>query len=223
MNQNLTQIRHERSLKDFPELTLDEDEYVITSFGRSRNSLLLSLGGLAAATAAILVVMLLLMVSEIIADDMSMSFILIVLLIVVAVDLLAATIITKVEKGNKLIFTNKRLIQIMVNPPFLEAQRSINLGGISHFDYDQNTIFERLLGFGTLKFTTHEKNIMVLEDMAPKPANTLFKDNSGNVYTFTHVAVTHQDLETINQLITDAPKSNHKFSENTIELDRENI
>ena len=46
MNQNLTQIRHERSLKDFPELTLDEDEYVVTSFGRSRNSLLLSLGGL---------------------------------------------------------------------------------------------------------------------------------------------------------------------------------
>lgn len=223
MDQNLTKIRHDRSLKDFPKLRLDEDEYVEMVFGRSKNSLLFSLAGLGLITAVILLVMLLLLVSEIVAGDMGISFILIVLLILAATDFIAATFIYMVEKGNQLFFTNKRLIQIMVNIPFLESQRSVNLSGISHIDYDQNTILERILHLGTLKFSTHEKNVMILEDEAPKPAVTLFRDNSGNVFTFPKVNVSHQQLEEINELVTNAPKLGHKMSENITELDHDNI
>ena len=221
MDQNLTKIRHDRSVKDFPHLQLDDDEYVEMVYGRSRNSLLLSYAGLGLITAGILLVMLLLLVSEVFADDINFGFVLIVLLIIVAVDFVAGAVITMVENGNKLYFTNKRLIQVMVTMPIFESQRSVNLSGISHVDYDQNTILERILHYGTLRFTTHEKNIMVLEDMAPKPANTLFKDNSGNVYTFPRISLTHQDLEKINNLLTDAPKMGHKFSENITELDHD--
>lgn len=223
MNPNLTLIRHERSEKDYPGLDLDDDEYVEMVFTRSRNSLLLSLGSIAALTVLLLVCFLFLLISELFDGDASIGFVLILLAILVGVDFIAVTIVMKVERGNKLFLTNKRLIQIIVNMPIFESKRSVNLGGIGHVDYDQNTLIERVLHFGTLKFSTHEKNVMILENEAPKPAVSLFKDDSGNVFAFPKVAVTHQQLEQINDLIDNAPKVSHKFSENITELDRDNL
>ena len=221
MDQNLTRIRHERSKKDFPKLQLDDDEYVEMYFTRSPKSLMLSLAEVGGISAIILLLLLLLLLSEMVAGDMAISFMLIVLVILVAVDFIAVSVIWMVEKGNKLFFTNKRLIQIMVTLPIFESVRSVNLSGIGHADYDQNTIMDRIMHYGTLKFSTHEKNVMMLEDEAPKPAVTLFRDNSGNVYTFPKVEVSPKQIEQMNEIISNAPKMGHKFSEDITELNHD--
>lgn len=221
MDPSLIRTRHERSQKDFPDIKFEDGEYVVKVLRRAKNSLLLSLGSVAALNIAILLIIFFLLVGEIIDGDLGLNFIFLIIVFMAAVDFVMYLIITKVEKGNKLLLTNHRLIQIMVSLPIFESVRSVNLGGVGHVEYEQNTLPERLLHFGTLKFSTHEKNIMVLENTAPKSAVKLFQDNSGNAYTFPHVSLTNQDLEEINDLITNAPKVGHKYSEDIIEFNQE--
>ena len=220
MDQNLAKIRHDRSVKDFPRLHLDDDEYIELVFGRAKNSLYLAWGGLAVVTVLILLLLLLLLISEIVADDMGVNLLMIVLVALVLADFIGGSIISKIHYGNKLFLTNKRLIQTIVTIPFLESERSINLDGINRVSYEQNSIIQRFLHFGNLQFSTHEKNVMILEDVAPKPAVEVLKDNSGAVYAFKNVEVSHEQLDEINQLISNAPKLGHKFTESITELNR---
>ena len=59
MDEGLTRIRHERSVKDFPFLELEENEYVEYAFKRARIWLNLILGGLGAGLIFILLAFLL--------------------------------------------------------------------------------------------------------------------------------------------------------------------
>ena len=221
MDKNLAMIRHERSKKDFPKLQLDDDEYVELAFGRARNGLLLAWAGIGAIIALVLLVLLLLLVSEIVADDVSVGFLLSTVCMLAIVAIVAGWAVTVVDRSNKLFFTNKRMIQIVANFPLFESERSVNLSGIHKVQFTQDSFIERLLGIGTLKFSTHEKNVMMLEDEAPKPAVTLFRDNSGNVYTFPKVEVSPKQIEQMNEIISNAPKMGHKFSEDITELNHD--
>ena len=110
---------------------------------------------------------------------------------------------------------------MVVNFPLLVSERSINLDGINKVDYEQTSLVERFLHFGTLKISTHEKNVMVLENMEMKSALDVFKDNTGSVYVFKDVEITNKDLAEINELISDAPKLGHKSEENLVEFNDE--
>ena len=46
MDENLAKIRHERSKKDFPMLTLEDDEYVEYAFKRASVCLMLIMAGI---------------------------------------------------------------------------------------------------------------------------------------------------------------------------------
>ena len=218
MDQNLARIRHERSKKDFPKLQLDDDEYVELVFGRAKNSLLLAWGCIAGVVVVVLLALLLLLVSEAVADDMALGFFLLIVLVLAVVAIVAGIAVSAVHYGNKLYLTNKRLIQIIVTIPLFESERSINLEAVHKVDYERTSLIERILKFGTLKFSTHEKNVMVLENQTMKSALDVFKDNTGSVYVFKDVDISNQDLDEINQLISNAPKMGHKSAENVVQL-----
>lgn len=210
MDKNLARIRHERSRKDFPKLQLNDDEYIEFAFGRARNSLLFSWGIIAAITAVVLLAVLLLVTSEIFADDTDFGFLLTLLLALALADLAAGWSVSVIHRGNKIFFTNQRLIQTIVNIPLFEDTRSVNLEGIHNVEFQQNNIVERILGYGNLKISTHEKNVMVLENMEMKSAMQVFNDNTGSVYVFKDLSITNQELNEINELISKAPKIGHK-------------
>lgn len=210
MDKNLTMIRHERSKKDFPKLQLNDDEYVEFAYGRDRKSLLFAWGIIAAGVAGVLLVLLLLLVSEIVADDMSIGFLLTTMLALAAFALVAGWCTSVVYRGNKIYFTNQRLIQTIVNIPLFEDTRSVNLEGIHKVEFEQNNLVEHILGYGSLKISTHEKNVMVLESREMRSAAQVFNDNTGSVYVFKDVSITSHDLNQINDLISNAPKIGHK-------------
>ena len=210
MDENLARIRHDRSVKDYPKLALDDDEYVVLSYARSAKSLWMSWMALGAMVVVILVVMLLLLASEIVDDETSLGFFFLMAFVFTILCVASGLGIVSVHNGNKLYFTNKRIIQIMVTVPLFEMQRSINLSAISKVDYEQDKPIQRLLGFGTLKLTTHEKNMMVVENMGKQEAMNLLKDDTGSMFIFKEVALTSKDLEQINEVIDNAPKLEHK-------------
>ncbi len=213
MDSNLLRIRHERSKKDFPKLNLEDDEFVEMAFGRAKNSLLFAWAKVGGLAVIVLLVLLLLMVSEIVADENGIGFFLILTLALALVLIGTVMAVTAVHYGNKLFFTNKRVIQIVVNMPFLENERIVNLGAVQEVTYAQTSPVEKMLGFGTLKLSTHEKNIMILDNQTPQSALNIFNDNSGNVYTFKDVAMTQQQINEVNELISKAPKLDHKIVE----------
>ena len=221
MDNNLAMIRHERSVKDYPKLALDDDEYVVLEFGRAKKSLLLSWAMIGGVGMVVLLAMLLLLMSEMMDDDLSLGFFLVTLLVLAVVAIASGVSVAAVHYGNKLYFTNKRIIQIIVNFPLLESQRAINIGAVHKLDYEQSTIMEKILGYGTLKMSTHEKNVMILEKQTMKSAMDVFKDNTGSVYVFKDVIVTNQQLNEINELIDNAPKMGHKMTEEGIGLNRD--
>ena len=213
MDKNLARIRHERSKKDFPKLELDDDEYVEFAFGRAKNSLLLQWAKIGGGIAIVLLALLLLLVSELVDDDTGLGFFLIIIVVLALVGVVSGIGVSAVHYGNKLYFTNKRMIQVVVNFPLLETVRSVNLEGIHKVDYEQTTIIERLLHYGTFKVSTHEKNVMVLENQSMKSAMDVFKDNTGSVYVFKDVEMSGKEIDEINELIQNAPKMGHKSTE----------
>lgn len=218
MDKPLVKLRHERSLKDYPKLHLEGDEYVVLALGRAQNSLLLSWIAIAAATTVVLIALLLLLISEVIADDMGIGFFLLITMVLAVAAIIAGIGVATVHYGNKIYFTNQRLIQTIVNFPLLEDTRSINLSGINKVSYSEASIVERLLHYGTLKISTHEKNVMVLENQSMKSALDVFKDSTDSVFVMKDVQVSAEQLDEINQLISDAPKLGHKVTEEHVEL-----
>ena len=70
MDEELVGIRHARSVKDFPHLKLEEDEYVEFAFRRARICLFAIFGGIAAGLITILLAFLLVLLGQNMIDDM---------------------------------------------------------------------------------------------------------------------------------------------------------
>jgi len=90
MDEGLARIRHERSMKDFPFLELEDNEYVEYAFRRAKIWLHLILGGLAAGLIFILLAFLLVLLGQDTLDGIGISFLYIMLGAMVAAVFLAA-------------------------------------------------------------------------------------------------------------------------------------
>ena len=79
MDEGLAKIRHERSVKDFPFLKLEDNEYVEYAFKRAKIWLRLILGGLVGGLILILLAFLLVLMGEETLDATGVSFLYIIL------------------------------------------------------------------------------------------------------------------------------------------------
>ena len=79
MDENLVRIRHERSVKDFPSLSLDEDEYVEFVFKRAKICLIMIIVGVTLGLGIILLAFLLVLLGQEYIDEMGKHFLFIIL------------------------------------------------------------------------------------------------------------------------------------------------
>jgi len=157
MKKSLVRIRHARSKKDFPFLSLEEGEYVELMITRSKVGLIL-------LWVAVLVVMVLLGIVFAIAisaltrarnvSGATMGYFWLfagcLAVIVMGMGLLAS----KVYLGNKLFVTNKRMFNYKVDSLFTKSVNVIDLVRIEDVSFKQSGIFDQMFSMGTIRMST---------------------------------------------------------------------
>ena len=189
MDEGLVGIRHARSVKDFPHLKLEEDEYVEFAFRRSRICLFAIFGGVAVGLIIILLAFLLVLLGQSMIDDMGRHFLYIILTTLVAVALLIGIVALMVYNGNRLFITNKHAIQMTMTSPVATSVNVIDLQSIEDASFRQDGLLQKLFRYGTFRLSTV---------------------GDETTYTFPYSDVSPSELKAVSKLITDAKKSAKK-------------
>lgn len=189
MDEGLVKIRHDRSVKDFPFLKLEDNEYVEFAFKRARIWLNLILGSLAAGLILILLAFLLVLMGQSSIDATGVSFLYIILGALLFAVLIAGLFTIIVYHGNKLFVTNKHVIQMTMISPMANSLNMIDLASIEDTSFSQNGIMQKIFGYGTFRLAT------VGEE---------------TTYTFKNSDITQEELRAVSKLVTLAKTSDDK-------------
>ena len=186
MDESLTKIRHDRSVKDFPGLKLEEDEYVEFFFKRAKVCLKMIWGGVFAGLVVILLAFLLALIGQDMVDGLGTNFMFIILFTLLAATIIVGLMALKIYNGNKLYITNKHAIQMIMNSPVSTSINIIDLFSIEDASFRQENILQKLFHYGTLRLATV---------------------GDETTYTFTYSDISPSDLREVTDLITKAKKS----------------
>lgn len=189
MDENLVKVRHERSVKDFPELKLEEDEYVVFSITRAKVCLFMVFIGLGAGFIMVLAFFLMIILGQNMLDEMGKNFLLILLMILFTAAVIAGLFFYMVYKGNKMFVTNKRVMQFVMTTPVSNSINIIDLGSIEDASFRQEGILQQFFNYGTLRLSTV---------------------GDETTYTFKYSDITPENLREITELITRAKKITKK-------------
>lgn len=189
MDENLAKIRHERSKKDFPGISLEEGEYVEFAFSRAKIILMLILCGTAFGVIVVLLAFLVALLGQDSIDEMGRKFLFIILLALLAAAIIMGMIALTTYRGNKLYVTNRRVIQLVMNSLVSSSTNAIDLESVEDVSFRQDGLLQRILHFGTLRLAT------VGEE---------------TTYTFKHSDISPEDLEAVSKLVTEAKKKAKK-------------
>lgn len=185
MDTNLAKIRHERSVKDFPHLKLDEDEYVEYAFSRARICLLAILGATVGGLILILFAFLIVLLGQTMIDDMGRNFLFIILFALLAAAFLVGVVTLRVYRGNKLFITNKHVVQFVMSSLVSSSVNTIDLASVEDASFRQDGLLQKLFHYGTLRLAT------VGEE---------------TTYTFKYSDISPVELKSVTKLITEAKK-----------------
>lgn len=184
MRSDLAKLRHARSKKDFPDISLEENEYVVLKIKRS--SIIPVLVWTGVILAAIFFIALNIMIAHTTDAGMftmnasSRGFFSIIIDIIFGVVLICALISMNVYSNNRLFVTNKRIIQQSQASLFASSTNVIDLVSIEDVSFKQSGIVEHLLKIGTLRMSTIGEE---------------------TTYTFKYVDTPIDELETITHLV----------------------
>ncbi len=154
MDESLVKIRHERSLKDFPGLKLDDDEYVEFAFTRAKICLFMIIGGTAAGLIFILLAFLLVLMSQVMIDEMGRHFLFIILFALLAAACIICIVSLRIYRGNKLFITNKHVTQFVMNSLVSTSVNIIDLGSVEDASFRQESLLQKLFHYGTFRLST---------------------------------------------------------------------
>lgn len=189
MDEGLVKIRHERSVKDFPFLKLEDNEYVEFAFKRARIWLNLILGSLSAGLILILLAFLLVLLGQSSIDATGVSFLYIILGALLFAVLLAGLFTVIVYRGNRLFVTNKHVIQLTMVSPLANSVNMIDLSSIEDTSFSQNGILQKIFGYGTFRLSTI---------------------GDETTYTFKNSDITQEELRAVSKLVTIAKTADDK-------------
>ncbi len=184
MKSDLAKLRHARSKKDFPDISLEENEYVVLKIKRS--SIIPILAWLGVVLAAVFFIALNIMISRSSTDGMfamnaaSRGFFSVIIDIVFGVVLICTLVSMHVYSNNKLFVTNKRIIQRSQSTLFASSTNIIDLVSIEDVSFKQSGLLEHILKVGTLRMSTIGEE---------------------TTYTFKYVDTPIDELETITHLV----------------------
>ncbi len=158
MKTSLARIRHARSKAEFPELPLEEGEYVELAIERSKIGLVMIWSGTIAVSLAVIIA------SFFIFDALASGplgipssavpyfYTIVVCMIIVLI--VAGLIGTKIYKGNNLFITNKRVFQNTMTGLFVRTSNVIELSRIEDVSFHQNGFLDYLFRIGTIRMST---------------------------------------------------------------------
>ena len=189
MDNNLAKIRHDRSQKDFPFLTLEEDEYVEFAFKRARICLLMIMGCTALGLILILLMFLFTLMGQASLDEMGKNFLFIILSALLVSAVLISLVALMIYRGNRLFVTNLHLIQMIMNSPVSTSINIIDLSSVEDASFRQDGILQKMFNYGTLRLATV---------------------GDETTYTFKYSDISPKDLKSITELITDAKSKKAK-------------
>ena len=159
MKSDLVKLRHARSTKDFPGLTLEENEYVELAIRRSKVGLILIWAGEAIGFLVLTLVAILLMGasetgSVLAINREAKSFLYLIILVLFGTLIIAGLVGARVYKGNELFVTNKRLIHRAITSLFASSTNVIDLVSIEDVSFKQAGIIEYIFKLGTFRMST---------------------------------------------------------------------
>jgi len=150
-------IRHARSKKDFPYLSLEEHEYVELAIMRSKKGLIAIWAGELVAMLAIGIIAVLLIGAishNKVLEAETMRYFWTFLISLYVILLISALIASKVYLANKLFVTNKRIIHFSQTSLLAKSMNVIELSRIEDVSFKQEGLLSHLLSFGTLRMST---------------------------------------------------------------------
>ena len=183
MDENMIKIRSERSRKDFPQLKLEDGEYVEYAFSRAKICLVMIFGGVALGLIAILVGFLVVLMGQSTLDAMGRNFLYIILGCLVFAAMLIGLVALIVYRGNKLYVTNKHVMQKMMKSPVVTSVNVVDLASIEDASFHQSGLMQKLFRYGTFRLSTV---------------------GDETTYTFEYSDETPEQVRGISRLITEA-------------------
>lgn len=192
MDEHLAKIRHERSKRDFPGLKLEEGEYVEYAFRRAKICLLMIILGTAFGVIVVLLGFLLALMGQSMIDEMGRNFLYIILFALLAAAVIMGLIAVMTYRGNRLYVTNKRAIQLVMNSLVSSSRNVIDLASVEDVSYRQDGLMQKMFHFGTLRLATV---------------------GDETTYTFKYSDISHENLEGISKLVSEAKKKAKKEAE----------
>ena len=207
MKKELLKLHHARSAKDFPELKLEENEFVELAITRSRLGIVLMWG---AAAFGYLILFIALLFLEFNINDAAValngfakSYLYLIVLVLFCIITVVALIGTKVYKANRLYVTNKRLIHHQANSLFSKSVNVIELLSIEDVSFKQENIADHFFKLGTIRMSTI---------------------GDETTYVFKYVNTPKDELDTITHLVhmeKEKTKRRHRRPEEDREIDDE--
>ena len=140
MKQELIKLHHARSKRDFPELKLEENEYVELAIQRSKLGLVFIWGAAIIGYLALI--------------SFAKSYLYLIIFIIFGIITISALIGSKVYKSNRLYVTNKRLIHHCANSLFSKSVNIIELLSIEDVSFKQDNVIDHIFKLGTIRMAT---------------------------------------------------------------------
>lgn len=155
--------RHEKSVKEYPELNLSDGEYIISAISRHPIGLV-EIWGVVGLMGLITLAFLPFYALN---KDMFSPFFLttasnmpsaaviaVPLLILIGLFSLGGMVATRVYNGNKFFLTNESVIQVIRTSLFSTKEQTISLANIEDASYRRHGILQTLLNYGSLRLST---------------------------------------------------------------------
>lgn len=160
MKEDLAKLHHTRSKKDFPELNLEEDEYVELDIRRSKYGLLgvWSLAALAVLIIVIVSITVNLNGAAVMADlgfnPNATVYLYLIFFILFAVIILSSLVVSRVYRANRMVVTNRRIFHFESISLFAKSVNVIELGRIEDVSFRQNGLLDHIFRLGTIRLST---------------------------------------------------------------------
>ena len=191
MKDELAQVKHARSAKDYPDINLEADEHVVLHLKRSRIGII-GIWTMAAFCVIVLSLALILISQNINFDDTmltindaSLSYLRIAIFALYAIILAGGIMGQSIYNANEMFITNRRAIQKSRTSLFANSTNIIELRRIEDVSFRQETLLDHIFQIGILRMSTV---------------------GDETTYTFRFLDTPHDEVKTISHLVYEAKK-----------------
>ena len=162
MKAELVKIHHARSTKDFPDIDLEPEEFVVLHIKRSKIGYFMIWIGMLLGLALLTFALFFLIIdgkqeisqSVLRLNEAARGYLIMIVLVMYGVLILAGLIGLTIYKSNHLYITNKRAIQKARPSLFASSTNIIQLQSIEDVSFRQAGVLDYMLRLGTIRMST---------------------------------------------------------------------